>query len=270
MLLPCGQCLRCRLERSRQWAMRCMHEASSWKENCFITLTYSDENIPSGGNLRYKDYQDFMKRLRYYCGENIRFYMSGEYGESTRRPHYHACLFNHNFDDRSFWRKSDAGFDLDRSVSLEKLWPYGHSEIGAVSFESAAYCARYICDKLTGERVVQRVDCRIDTETGEVLPAVAEFSHMSLKNGGIGAPWLERFFLDVYRFDHVIVNGKEMKPPKYYDRWYEKRFPESWELIYNQRVLDGRELALDNTPARRVAKEAVARAGLSFFSRNLS
>lgn len=62
--LPCGQCIGCRLERSRQWAMRIIHEASMYDNNCFITLTYSPENLPPDGGLRKKHFQLFMKRLR--------------------------------------------------------------------------------------------------------------------------------------------------------------------------------------------------------------
>lgn len=62
--IPCGQCIGCRLERSRQWAMRCVHEASLHLDNCFITLTYNDQHIPSDAGLRLRDYQLFMKRLR--------------------------------------------------------------------------------------------------------------------------------------------------------------------------------------------------------------
>ena len=62
--LPCRQCVECRLERSRLWAMRCMHEASLHRHNCFVTLTYSDEYLPDRGRLEYSDYQKFMKRFR--------------------------------------------------------------------------------------------------------------------------------------------------------------------------------------------------------------
>jgi len=50
--IPCGRCVGCRLERSRQWAMRCMHEASLHEENIFITLTYNPENLPEGNTLK--------------------------------------------------------------------------------------------------------------------------------------------------------------------------------------------------------------------------
>jgi hypothetical protein len=72
--VPCGQCIGCRLERSRQWAMRCVHEASLYDDNCFITLTYGNESledwrgrgIPSHSrySVNIGEFQRFMKRLR--------------------------------------------------------------------------------------------------------------------------------------------------------------------------------------------------------------
>ena len=100
--LPCGQCVGCRLEYSRQWAMRCMHEASLWPENSYLTLTYGDGHLPVNGSLRKADFQKFMKRLRKKNpGKRIRYYQCGEYGEELKRPHYHALLFNHAFRSES-------------------------------------------------------------------------------------------------------------------------------------------------------------------------
>ena len=91
--VPCGQCIGCRLERSRQWAVRCIHEASLHEDNCFITLTYDDAHLPTDLSLNVSHFQKFMKRLRKRFGEGIRFFHCGEYGENFGRPHYHACLF---------------------------------------------------------------------------------------------------------------------------------------------------------------------------------
>ena len=149
--VPCGRCVGCRLERSRQWAIRCVHEASLHKRNCFVTLTYNDVNLPEDRGLHYKHFQDFMKRLRKKYGEGIRFYMCGEYGEQLGRPHFHACLFNHDFDDKKLWKTTDSNSKLYRSKELEELWPFGYSSVGDVNFESAAYVARYIMKKVNGE-----------------------------------------------------------------------------------------------------------------------
>ena len=61
--VPCGQCAGRRLDQSKQWALRCVHEAQVHDENCFITLTYNNENLPKDGSLNKRDFQLFMKRL---------------------------------------------------------------------------------------------------------------------------------------------------------------------------------------------------------------
>ena len=143
LTLPCGQCVGCRLERSRQWAIRCVHEASMHKKNCFITLTFDNQHLPKDGSLDVRDFQLFMKRVRKRFGTNIRFYHCGEYGEKLGRPHYHACLFNFDFEDKILWKEIN-GQKLYISQSLSELWPFGFSTIGEVTYQSAAYVARYI------------------------------------------------------------------------------------------------------------------------------
>ena len=143
--LPCGQCIGCRLERSRQWAMRCLHEAQLHENNCFITLTYDDAHLPGDRSLHYSDFQKFLKRFRKSLGgAKIRYYMAGEYGEKFGRPHWHACIFGYDFHDKKLFKRTAAGSLIYTSEHLKKLWPFGHSSIGDVTFESAAYVARYI------------------------------------------------------------------------------------------------------------------------------
>ncbi len=151
--IPCGQCIGCRLDKSKQWAIRCVHEASLYDNNSFITLTYNTEHLPEDRSLEVRVFQLFMKRLRKRFGTKIRFYACGEYGDQNGRPHYHACLFNHDFQDKKLWKRGkDPSLDLYRSADLEKLWPYGYSSIGEVTFQSAAYVARYIMKKITGPK----------------------------------------------------------------------------------------------------------------------
>jgi len=166
--LPCGQCVGCRLERSRQWAVRCVHESQLHKENCFITLTYAPEHLPQNSSLDYRDFQLFMKRLRKrFTGKSIRFYMCGEYGENFGRPHFHACIFGHNFDDLKLW-KTQNDVPLFRSKTLEELWPFGHSSVGTVTFESAAYVARYIMKKVTGDAAAEHYTFRQSFNRGDI------------------------------------------------------------------------------------------------------
>lgn len=278
--LPCGQCVGCRLERSRQWAMRCMHEASLYSRNCFITLTYNNEHLPSDKSLQYPDFQKFMKRLRKrFNGVDrsanpdskdqypIRFYMCGEYGETFGRPHYHACLFNFDFPDKTLYRRSPSGSLIYRSKALEELWPFGFSSIGEVNFNSAAYVARYIMKKVTGHRSEEYYRS-VDPDTGEIINRVPEFNKMSLKPG-IGADWLARYKTDVYPHDYVIVNGKKVKPPRYYDNKYSAEFPDIWEDIEYNRFVDAQNRVDDNTPERLAVKAELTRQRVSRLFRSL-
>lgn len=266
--LPCGQCVGCRLERSRQWAMRCMHEASLHKSNSFITLTYSEDHLPDRGSLHYADFQRFMKRLRKkFAPLRPRFYMCGEYGENFNRPHFHACIFGLDFPDRVLWRKCDSGSRIYRSAVLEALWPFGYCSIGDVTFESAAYVARYCMKKVTGKASDDHYR-QVDHDTGEVYNLVSEFNHMSLKPG-IGANWLKKFQTDVYPHDYVVINGKKVRPPKYYDKRFAKILPDEWEDIQFKRESDARLRFEDNTPERLAVREVVTNAALSAFHRNL-
>lgn len=264
--LPCGQCIGCRLERSRQWAIRCVHESQLYDNNVFVTLTYNDDNVPLDNSLNYRHFQLFMKRLR-KLKRGVRFYMCGEYGENYGRPHFHACLFNCFFDDRVVFRRLSSGSVLYTSAVLESLWPYGFSSIGDVTFESAAYVARYVMKKVTGEAAAKHYEC-VDSETGEIFQREPEFNHMSLKPG-IGAKWYKKFRGDVYPRDKVIVRGLEMRPPKYYDKLLEAEPNIDSDLIEFLRYERYKEFAGERTEKRLAVREAVTKARLKFKKRTL-
>lgn len=231
LVLPCGQCLGCRLERSRQWAMRCLHEAQlNGTNNCFITLTYNPENCPPDGGLIKRDFQLFMKRLRSrYKGKTIKFYHCGEYGDNTNRPHYHALLFGHNFDDWMYLFDSPSGEPIYTSPQLEDIWGLGFVTIGTVSFESAGYVARYCMKKINGkaadvidEKTGLKPYERINSFTGEiheVLPEYATMSRGGRTGRGIGWDWIRTYQSDCYPKDFTTIRGLRMRPPKYYDRY---------------------------------------------------
>jgi len=266
--LPCGQCTGCRLERSRQWAVRCMHEASLYEHNCFVTLTYDDDHVPHDNGLNHSHFQLFMKRLRKrFPDQSIRYYMCGEYGAKNGRPHFHVCLFNISFNDLTLWRKSTTGNPLFRSSTLEALWPFGFSSVGNLTFESAAYVARYVMKKITGDAADTHYR-NVSTDTGEVFDIRPEYNRMSLKPG-IGAGWYDKFHTDVFPHDRVVVNGTETKPPKYYDRLLQRRNPDAYDEIKSQRMLDMVDAFRDNTPQRLSAKLKCADAKLSQLQRGL-
>ena len=145
--LRCGQCMECRLAYSREWAIRITHESQMHGSNCFLTLTYDDEHLPRYGQLVKRDLQLFFKRLRKYAGR-FRYVAAGEYGEQNRRPHFHAAIFGLDFSgDRVLYATSVRGDNTFVSPLVGKAWgmstfPMGHT-IGSLTFESAAYIARY-------------------------------------------------------------------------------------------------------------------------------
>lgn len=266
LTLPCGQCMGCRLERSRQWATRIMFEAQLHKpDNCFITLTYAPEHVPFPPSLDYTHFQLFMKRLRKALDRKVRFFMCGEYGDQTFRPHYHACIFGTDFPDRYLQSRSPAGYDLYRSPLLERCWTMGHSAVADLTFESAAYVARYCLKKVNGEYADEHYR-HIDFGTGEVTQLKPEFARMSLKPG-IGGKWFDLYSSDVYAgHDYVVVNGKKVRPPRYFDRLLEKRNPELYADIKEARADRAKRLAPDNTPERLAVKEEVKRAAIKNLS----
>lgn len=232
--LPCGRCTGCRLEQSRQWAARIMMENQLHDESCFITLTYDDDHLPAFNSLDKKHLTDFFKRLRKALDPvKVRYFAVGEYGEKTKRPHYHIILFGTSFPDKKLYRQRSN--PLYESSILSKAWPYGFANFGAVSFESAAYCARYCLKKVNRQDEDFEVAC--DVSTGEVIYRVKEFSVMS-RRPGIGALWYDVFGGDTRRTDFVVMRGKAMKPPRYFDKLFEKYDSEDFFRVKKKRSLD--------------------------------
>lgn len=266
--LPCGRCVGCRLERSRQWATRIMFESQFHSKSCFLTLTYSDENLPYPPSLNYRDFQLFLKRYRKEVG-SLRFFVCGEYGDLTARPHFHACIFGHDFDDKVIFDVRPSGHSLYRSPLLERLWPLGISSIGSLTFESAAYVARYVLKKVTGDAAEDHYS-RIDVDTGEVFHVEPEFARMSLKPG-IGSSWFEKYNSQVYgENDFVIVNGHTCKPPRYFDKLLRRMdFANGtceYEYIKSERVCG--PASEHATASRLQAREEVQLAALRNLSRS--
>lgn len=263
--VACGQCVGCRIMRSREWAVRCVHEAQMHDTNSFVTLTYAPEHLPRGGSLVKADHQQFMKRLRKRTGRFIRYYMCGEYGSSLGRPHYHFLLFGLGFPDRYFWRDRE-GSRTYRSEFLESIWTKGHAEIGEVTFRSAAYVARYIMKKQTGQ-AAQKYET-VDGGTGEIFEVLPEYNAMSLKPG-IGRTWFEKYYSDVFPGDFVVLEGKKFKTPEYYRSLLKEVDPELAEKLRKDRIKRAKAKASDNTPERLAVKEYCQQERLRRLPRNL-
>lgn len=269
--VPCGQCTGCRLERSRQWAMRCVHEATMHKRNIFLTLTYDNEHLPESRSLEYRDFQLFMKRLlvhmdRKHNHHGIRFYMCGEYGEQFGRPHYHSITFNCDFPDKKPFKR-ERGNTLYTSETLTELWGLGHASIGGVTFQSAAYVSRYIMKKVTGDLAADHYEW-MDPETGEFHERRPEFTNMS-RRPGIGGKWFDKFKDDVFPNDFVLLNGKKLTPPRFYTNQYEVLYPHEVEVLKRARRKRAQLREGDNTPDRRRVKAEVRDARLKLLKRTI-
>ena len=283
--VPCGQCIGCRLEYSRQWAIRCVHEAQMHDTSSFITLTYNNESLPNDWSVSKRVFQLFMKRLRKRLCLPIRFFACGEYGEicstcgehqtkcfcriykaSLGRPHYHAIIFGYDFPDKLLHTKKNGNL-LYHSPFLAEVWPYGFNIIGDVTFESCAYVARYIMKKQKGKDAPDYYE-KIHTQTGELCFVEKEFCLMS-RMPGLGATWLEKFKSDTDK-DFITIRGKRMSLPKYYDSLLEKI---DGEDSFEQRKLNRRKEACkvkeDNTYYRLLDREQVKLAQLDFLKRDM-
>lgn len=269
--LPCGRCIGCRMEYARQWGMRCVHEAKLWKSNVFVTLTYNDEFLPAGGTLCVRDTQLFMKRLRKSREpEKVRFFLAGEYGDENRRPHYHALLFNVEFKDAKLFGRNGRGEPLFTSDELSSLWSVdgrnmGHCSFGAVTFDSAVYCAKYALKRLSAlndesseeQRAAFEARYVVTDGDGVSYERCREFAVMS-RRPGIGAGYYEKFGAEVVAHDSVVVNGREVRPPRYYDGRSRDRCGDAFERNKRKR----KRLAVlnnaDNTSERLRVKERLA------------
>lgn len=270
--VPCGNCVGCRIDRSRQWAIRLLHESKLHDLNSFVTLTYSDAHLPMDGSLNKKHHQDFLKRLRFRhakknSGAKIRYYLCGEYGDATSRPHYHAILFGCDFSDKRAHSKGSNGDQLYTSKLLDEIWGLGNCYIGSVTAESCGYVSRYIMKKMNGDLAEDHYR-RINPLTGEYVDLQPEYNAMSLKPG-IGFNHYKKYQSDFYPRDHSVMKGKQFPVPKYYDRQLEKTDPRLLAELKEARIERALTKTADNTTARLKVREEVLKSKLKSLKRSL-
>lgn len=252
--LPCGGCIGCRLDRSAEWQSRLIHESKEHQLNCFLTLTYNEENVPDSGTLVKKHAQDFLKRLRKTIQpQKIRFFACGEYGEKTNRPHYHMLIFGYDFPDKKRVGKSAQGHHRYISQTLDNIWGKGKCEIGSVTPESCGYVARYVMKKVRGDRALEHYQT-VNRITGEITPILPEYAHMSTRPA-IGLTFYEKFKGEIHIQDSVLINGKKRKTPRYYDKQLDKTDPLRLEELKFIRAEKAATRASDSTPARLAVRE---------------
>lgn len=264
--LPCGKCIECRLEYARTWAIRCVNEAQMHEANCFITLTYDKQHLKSP-KLIYSDFQDFVKRLRdkifrdfvaerfgpkYWSSltplekkhfrkeynEELRkrtqigIFVTGEYGDEGKRPHWHACIFNWKPQDGVFKYTNNNNDPCYTSETLSQLWGKGICEFGEVTFKSAGYCARYAAKKLS-----HGYDGSHDYEP---------ISKKSSKNA-IGKSFYQRYFQTIFDTGAIVLHdGTHCPIPRTYERWFAKDHPEKFRQYLQRQKTKRMEVASIN------------------------
>lgn len=191
--MRCGNCIPCRITYSYMWSTRILHELPYWNKSCFLTLTYNDDNLPENKSLRPEDLTNFWKRLR-KKNNIIKYFSCGEYGEHTKRPHYHAILMGLNQDDH------DMLCDTWNMCNWERI------TCGTVTSKSINYTTGYILKKLTGKKAEEEY-----TNRGLVPP----FTRASQ---GIGLRWATKHADQLKENVYLRVNGKIAGVPLYYRR----------------------------------------------------
>lgn len=223
---PCGVCINCRIQQTADTTVRLVHESKSHERNCYLTLTYSDENLPEDGSLNHRDFQLFFKRLRQVTGAGVKYYMCGEYGDQNDRPHYHAIVFGYDFDDRVFYKRNKTGDRLDTSERLGELWQLGFCTVGDVAMQSCRYVAGYIQKKITGK--------------------LADDHYMGRKpeyafgSNGLGLEYLKRFGSQWMDSGFVVIDGAKFRIPRYYDIKYKSIDGLHFDVVKDERVADAR------------------------------
>lgn len=265
--VPCGHCVGCRLDKSRQWADRMMLELDHSKTAIFVTLTYDPLNVPVACSLddgsvlftlNKRDVQLFMKRLRRsFDGREIRFYLAGEYGSQTHRPHYHAILFGlslADFPDIQPVSKNSFGQFLYSSQKMYEIWKLGNVALAEVSWQTCAYVARYCVKKLCDD---------VSRETYESFGVQPEFALMSRKPGIAGFYALEHPEL-IERSKQYFSDPNGVSPrtscqtPKFVFDKLQLTNPELYDIIKKQRQAYARDKELI----------ALSRTDLDFFEYN--
>jgi hypothetical protein len=244
--VPCGCCIGCRLDYSRQWANRCYCESLLYEHNYFVTLTYDDVHLPHGsiGNatLKAEDMKKFMKDLRRYFDfhfgiKDIRFFGCGEYGDTSLRPHLHLILFNCPIPDLTTdFPSYDANGNLvitHRSVNgdvyyfskiISDIWKKGNILIGQCTWQSCAYVARYVVKKQKGR----------DADVYESLGIEPPFVRMS-RNPGVGIPFFKLNTEKILSFDSIVVKSGDKvvssSLPRAFDKKIEDLYPVYFENL---------------------------------------
>lgn len=283
MLIPCGQCIGCRIRQREDWTTRIELEARDYpkEEVWFITLTYDDDHVPgmivkTGEIMRkvqytwkpgekrpssvqillYEDIQKFLKRLRKAYRGKLRYFVAGEYGEQTARPHYHMILYGWRPTDlENLYKIHHNGYYT--SKWLTDLWGMGQIQIAQAVTETYRYVAGYVTKKM------YEIDGKKANEYYE-LGQTKPFACMSLKPG-LGDHYYQEHKAEIWRQGYIqCTNGKQAQIPRYYEKQMEAENPQRlWRIKQNRQknAMEQKRLQLEDQDYKTVleTKERVTK-----------
>lgn len=290
MLIPCGQCIGCRIAQREDWTTRIEMEARGYPKDqvWFVTLTYDDDHVPgmivkTGEILRkvqytwkpgaerpesvqillYTDVQKFLKRLRKATGDELRYFCAGEYGEKTARPHYHLILYGWKPTDlEPIYKKRCNGYFT--SETLCKIWGNGNVQIAQAVPETYRYVAGYVTKKMyeiDGRKANNYYDL------GQPKP----FAKMSLKPG-IGDQWYKEHKEEIWKQGYIqCTNGKRARIPRFYEKqmeaedpmrlWQIKKERQAKIIAANRYTYQNKDYAEDLKTKERITKKKMHASG---------
>lgn len=233
--IPCGKCEGCAILKRRAWGIRMYHESCMHERNCFITLTYDDDHLVQ--KINRKDPLYFIRRLRHHSSTPIRYFLTGEYGEKTNRPHYHAILFGEDWLGGAY----DIKPGLYGNEIINRIWRKGDCSISQFNMGTALYTAGYVNKKLG------------DTDT---------FSIMS-RFPPLGQSWVQKHHDNLRRIKTVQIEGKSYPIPPVYLKWLEgveqyddiKKQAKEKVVTYTDQQLRAKGLNMQSNKQHRVEKE---------------
>lgn len=273
VLVPCRRCVGCQMATAREWSIRCFHEATlhsthfkdsetglvtELPNNVMVTLTYDEESLPKNGVLSPDHLKNFIRRLSRKRGHPARQFSCGEYGGVTSRPHYHTILFNESLDDR-YQITTPDGQTLSLSHTLDQLWPYGRATVDDLNWPQTRYVAGYVAKKSRDEaNLTGPLTEAIDQETGNYYIEALQPEYRSMsRNPGIAKHWIESNYQRVYLDDQVVINGQELPPPTFYDRWLRRHDHRLYSRIQHRRLDSRRDSQIDWTDNRLASAELI-------------
>lgn len=237
--VKCGRCFTCKREKAQDWAIKLINENQYHKKSCFITLTFDNKILINGNkygaNCSFiyhienskKYFTNFIKRLRKkFNNEKLTYFRVAEYGEKTKRPHYHVILWGEDFkNDRKEVELSKSGHTMYESQILSNLWGCGRCVIEDINSNNIIYTAQYTLKKFKNNETEKRYKSKI---------AFSNRSKLSVK-------WVRRNYNNIIKGYLEDKEGKKYKVPESYKKNLKESEKETYKnayLKYEQKIME--------------------------------